>query len=560
MELIPRVQWHLLPSAPEAYLHASSLPPLVAQLLYNRGVQLDEIESFLTVAHRLEGNPFLLPDMTQAVARVYKALLSGEKIAIYGDFDVDGVTATVVAVEGLSGLGGEVVPYIPDRVKEGHGLNLIALERIRSQAVSLIITVDCGVTDIIKVDEAKKLGMDVVITDHHLPLGELPRAVAVVDARRKDSQYPFSELAGVGVALKLVQALFYQDSRKERLDELLDLVALGTVDDMVPLVGENRYLVSTGLKVLNNTHRLGLQELIKQSGLEIGKIGTEQISWVLGPHLNAAGRMGGALVSYRLLTTQASDEAQGLTEELVRRNKERQKLTGEVLDKVKKKMQLKAELPLIIESDESYPVGVIGIVSSRLVDEFNKPAIIVNLGDEVCRGSGRSIPEFNISLALEKCRDLLVTFGGHPAAAGFVVKRQNLAQLEKKLMSLGASQLSHLELQPKLIIDAEIPLSALSGEVLNLIQRLTPFGKGNPQPTFLSHHVEVIERHNFGNEGKHLELKLKQNHVTWQAFDFNSQKLAEGIPACIDIVYQLKKGLWGDEEILRLNLLDFAAE
>ncbi len=559
MELIPRVQWHLLPSAPEAYLRASSLPPLIAQLLYNRGVQLDEIESFLTVDHHLEGNPFLLPDMTQAVARIYKALLSGEKIAIYGDFDVDGVTATVVVAEGISGLGGEVVPYIPDRVNEGHGLNLIALERVHSQGVSLIITVDCGVTDIIEVDEAKKLGMDVVITDHHLPFEELPRAVAVVDARRKDSQYPFSELAGVGVALKLVQALFYQDSRKERLNELLDLVALGTVADMVPLVGENRYLVSTGLKVLNNTRRLGLQELIKQSGLEIGKIGAEQISWVLGPRLNAAGRMGGALVSYRLLTTQASDEAQGLTEELGRRNKERQMLTEEVLDKVKKKMQLKAELPLIIEGDESYPVGVIGNVSSRLADEFSKPAIIVNLGDEVCRGSCRSIPEFNITLALEKCRDLLVAFGGHPAAAGFEVKRQNLAQLEKKMMSLGASQLSHLDIQRKLVIDAEIPLSAFSGEVLNLIQRLTPFGKSNPQPTFLSRQVEVVERHNFGNEGEHLELKLKQNRVTWQAFDFNSQKSAEEIPTCIDIVYQLKKGYWGAEEILQLNLLDFAA-
>ena len=559
MELIPRVQWHLLPSAPEAYLRASSLPPLVAQLLYNRGVQLDKIESFLTVAHRLEGNPFLLPDMTQAVARIYKALLSREKIAIYGDFDVDGVTAAVVAVEGLSGLGGEVVPYIPDRVKEGHGLNLIALERIRSQAVSLIITVDCGVTDIIKVDEARKLGMDVVITDHHLPLGDLPRAVAVVDARRKDSQYPFSELAGVGVALKLVQALFYQDSRKERLNELLDLVALGTVVDMVPLVDENRYLVSTGLKVLNNTRRLGLQELIKQSGLEIGKIDTEQISWVLGPHLNAAGRMGGALVSYRLLTTQASDEAQGLTAELVRRNKERQKLTEEVLNKVKRGMPLREKLPLIIEGDEGYPVGVIGLVASRLVREFNKPAIIVNIGEDLCRGSCRSIPEFNISLALEKCRDLLVTFGGHPAAAGFTVKWENLAQLNKKLMNLATSQLSHLDIQPKLTIDAEITLSALNGEILNLIQKLAPFGVGNPQPIFLSRGVEVVNSRNFGNEGERLELKLRQNDVTWQAFDFNSQKPAEGIPDCIDIVYQLKKGLWGAEEVLRLNLLDFAA-
>jgi len=558
MKFVPRVRWHLLPLAPEVYLRASSVPALIAQLLYNRGVQTDEIESFLAADHHLEGNPFLFPDMTEAVDRIYKALLSREKIAIYGDFDVDGITAIVVLVEGLSWLGGEVVPYIPDRVDEGHGLNLVAMRKLRTQGVSLIITVDCGVSDINEVEQAGKLGMDVVITDHHLPFKELPRAAAVVDAKREDSQYPFSELAGVGVAFRLVQALFYQDSRRERLNELLDLVALGTIDDMVPLVGENRYLVSTGLRVLNNTRRLGLQELIKQSGLEIGRIDAEQISWVLGPRLNAAGRMGGALVSYRLLTTLASDEAQGLTEELVRRNEERQKLTVEVLDKVKKRIQFKAELPVIIEGDEGYPVGVIGIVASRLAREFNKPAIIVNIGEELCRGSCRSISEFNILLALEECRDLLVTFGGHPLAAGFEVKRENLTQLEKKLIDLGTSQLSHLDIQPKLAIDAEIPLSALNGEILNLIQKLAPFGVGNPQPTFLSRGVEVVKSRNFGNEGKHLELKLRQNDVTWQAFGFNSRELAKEIPTHIDIVYQLGKGGWGDEEVLHLNLVDFA--
>lgn len=548
-----------MPSAPQAYLRASSLPPLIAQLLYNRGVQTDEIESFWTIDHRLEGDPFLLPDMTPAVDRIYKALLSREKIAIYGDFDVDGITATVVVAEGLSWLGGEVVLYIPDRVDEGHGLNAVAMERLGSQGISLIITVDCGVSNINEVQEAGKLGMDVVITDHHLPFEVLPPAAAVVDAKRSDSRYPFSNLAAVGVALKLLQALFYRDNRKAQLCGLLDLVALGTVADMVPLVGENRYLVSTGLKVLNNTRRLGLQELIKQAGLEIGKIDAGEISWTLGPRLNAAGRAGGALASYHLLTTQSLDEAHSLAAELERRNRERQKLTAEVLDKVKKQIQLKAKLPVIIEGDEGYPVGVIGIVASRLAREINKPVIIVNLGEEFCRGSCRSIAEFNVSLALEECRDLLVTFGGHPLAAGFTVKREDLAQLEKKLVNLGTSQLSHLDIQPKLTIDAEIPLSTLNGEILNLIQKLTPFGVGNPQPTFLSRGVEVVESHNFGNEGKHLKLKLRQNHITWQAFDFNSQQLAEEIPTHIDIVYQLEKGYWGDEEVLRLNLVDFAA-
>lgn len=548
-----------MPSAPQAYLRASSLPPLIAQLLYNRGVQTDEVESFWTIDHRLEGDPFLLPDMTPAVDRIYKALLSRERIAIYGDFDVDGITATVVVAEGLSWLGGEVVPYIPDRVNEGHGLNTAAMERLGSQGIRLIITVDCGVSDISEVQEAGKLGMDVVVTDHHLPFEVLPPAVAVIDAKRNDSRYPFSNLAAVGVALKLLQALFYRDSRRAQLCELLDLVALGTVDDMVPLVGENRYLVSTGLKVLNNTRRLGLQELIKQAGLEIGRIDAGQIAHTLGPRLNAAGRTGDALASYHLLTAQSLDEAHSLAVQLERRNRQRQKLTTEVLDKMKKQIQLKANLPVIIEGDEEYPVGVIGIVASRLAREFNKPVIIVNLGEELCRGSCRSIAEFNISLALEKCRDLLVTFGGHPLAAGFAVKRENLAQLEKKLMDLGTSQLSHLDIQPKLTIDAEIPLSTLNSEILNLIQKLAPFGEGNTQPTFLSRGVEVVESHNFGNEGEHLELKLRQNQITWQAFDFNSQKLATEIPTHIDIVYQLGKGYWGDEEVLRLNLLDFAA-
>jgi len=380
MKLVPRVRWHLLPSAPQAYLRASSLPPLIAQLLYNRGVQTDEVESFWTIDHRLEGDPFLLPDMTPAVDRIYKALLSRERIAIYGDFDVDGITATVVVAEGLSWLGGEVVPYIPDRVDEGHGLNAAAVERLGSQGISLIITVDCGVSNINEVQEAGKLGMDVVITDHHLPFEVLPPAAAVVDAKRNDSRYPFSNLAAVGVALKLLQALFYRDSRKAQLRGLLDLVALGTVDDMVPLVGENRYLVSTGLGVLNNTRRLGLQELIKQAGLEVGRIDAGQISHTLGPRLNAAGRTGDALASYHLLTAQSLDEAHSLAVQLERRNRQRQKLTTEVLDKVKKQMQLKAKLAVIIEGDEKYPVGVIGIVASRLAREFNKPVIIVNLG------------------------------------------------------------------------------------------------------------------------------------------------------------------------------------
>jgi len=552
-------KWRLLPPAPEAYQCASRLPPLITQLLHNRDIPPGEVDSFLTADRRLEGSPFTLPGMAQAVERIYKALLSGEKIAVYGDFDVDGITATIVMVEGLSWLGGKVVPYIPDRVREGHGLNSAAIRELRSQGAELIITVDCGVANVAEVKEARKLGVDMVITDHHLPLGELPPAVAVVDARREDSRYPFSELAGVGVVLKLQQALFHQDSRKERLDELLELVALGTVADMAPLVGENRYLVSAGLKALNNTRRPGLKELSRGAGLKEGRIDTEQILWVLGPRVNAAGRMGGASVSYRLLTTQSPEEARALAEELEKRNSERQKLTEEVLNKVKERIASKAGLPLIIEGDESYPVGILGIAAGRLVDEFYKPALIINLGDDLCRGSCRSIAEFNIALALEECRDLLVGFGGHPRAAGFTVKRQNLAQLEKKLMSQGESQLSKLALKPELTIDADIPLSALDTEALALIQKLAPFGQGNPQPTFLSRGVEVAECRNIGSKGEYLKLKLMQDKAVWEAVDFSRRVPAGGVPASIDVAYRLDKGYWGGEEVLCLNLVDFVA-
>jgi single-stranded-DNA-specific exonuclease len=542
---------------PDEYLNASALPPLIAQILYNRGVKLEEIEPFLSADRRLEGNPFLLPDIAQAVSRVYKAVLAKEKIAVYGDFDVDGVTAIVILVEGLSRLGAEVIPYIPDRVNEGHGLKISALEKLQAQGANLVITVDCGVTDLAEVKQAQEMGMDMIITDHHIPLGSLPRAVAVVDPKRKDSVYPYPDLAGAGVAFKLLQALFHKDSREKWLTRLLDLVVLATVTDLVTLVGENRYLVKEGLRELNNSSRVGIQEMVKLAGLKPGELDAEDISWVIGPRLNAAGRMNNASASYQLLTTQSPEEARLLALELEEKNVERQKLTNEVLSRAREKLAAKLHLPVLIEGDESYSVGVIGLVAGKLVDEFYKPAIIINLGPESCQGSCRSIAEFDIASALAECHDLLTAFGGHTLAAGFTVARQNLPQLEQRLMSLAMDQLGHLDLRPELVIDAELPLTVLAGDTFNLIQKLSPFGRGNPQPTFLTRQVEVIECRNFGNQGW-LRLKLKQGNVTWQAVDFESQKKREEIPSHIDIVYNLGKSRWNGEEVLGLNLRDFA--
>ena len=543
---------------PDEYLNASDLPPLIAQLLYNRGIKLEDIGPFLSADPGLEGNPFLLPDIPQAVSRVYKALLAREKIAVYSDFDVDGVTAAVILVEGLSRLGAEVIFYIPDRFSEGHGLKISALEKLQAQGADLVITADCGVTDLAEVKHAQKIGIDVVITDHHIPLGSLPQAIAVVDPKRKDSVYPYPDLAGAGVAFKLLQALFHKDSKEKWLASFLDLLALATVTDLVPLVGENRYLVKEGLRELNNSSRTGIQEMVKLAGLKLGELATEDISWVLGPRLNAAGRMNNASTSYQLLTTQSPEEARLLALELEENNAERQKLTREVLSRAREKVANKVHLPVLIEGDESYSVGVIGLVAGKLANEFYKPAIIINLGPELCQGSCRSIAEFNIASALAECHDLLTAFGGHPLAAGFTVARQNLAQLEQRLMSLAMDQLGHLDLRPELAIDAELPLSILAGDTFNLIQKLSPFGRGNPQPTFLTRGVEVVECRNFGNHGEWLRLKLKQGNVTWQAVDFESQRKREEIPSRIDIVYNLEKRRWNGEEVLRLNLLDFA--
>jgi single-stranded-DNA-specific exonuclease len=559
MKLNKRARWKILPPVPDEYLNASGLSPLIARLLYNRGVQLEEIAPFLSADRRLEGNPFLLPDISQAVSRVYKAVLAREKIAVYGDFDVDGVTAIVILVEGLSKLGAGVIPYIPDRVNEGHGLKISALEKLHAQGADLVITVDCGITDLKEVEQAQEIGMDMIITDHHIPLGSLPRAVAVIDPKRRDSVYPFPDLAGAGVAYKLLQALFHKDSREKWLARSLDLVVLATITDLVSLVGENRFLVKEGLRELNSSSRVGIQEIVKLAGLKPGELDAEDISWVLGPRLNSAGRMNNASTSYQLLTTQSPEEARLLALELEGKNAERQKLTNEVLSRVREKLAAKLHLPVLIDGDESYSIGVIGLVAGKLVDEFYKPAIIINLGPELCQGSCRSIAEFDIVSALSECRDLLTAFGGHPLAAGFTVARRNLAQLEQKLVNLAMDQLGHLDLRPELMIDAELPLTVLAGDAFNLMQKLSPFGHGNPQPTFLTRQVEVIECHDFGKQDDWLRFKLKQGNVTWQAVDFESQKKREEIPSHVDIVYNLEKRTWNGEEVLSLRLRDFCS-
>ncbi len=553
-------RWNVLPPAPAEYLRGiSGLPPLIAQLLFNRGLaEPDQVESFITADKRLSYDPLLLTGMTQAVSRVYRALLSGENIAIYGDFDTDGITATALLVKGLSGLGASVTPYIPHRVNEGHGLRIGALERLRQQGVSLVITVDCGITGVAEVKKARKLGLDIVITDHHTPLDEVPQAAAVVDPKLPNSKYPFTELAGVGVAFKFLEALLQSLGKEEILAKLIDLVSLGTVADMMPLVSENRYLVKQGLRLLNTSPRLGIREMVTQAGLPMGSLDTESISWVIAPRLNTTGRLEHALPSYQLLMTDSVDEARKLSQWLEQKNAERQRLTTKVVSSARESILAEGIAPILVAADEDYPAGIVGLVAGRLSGEFYRPTVVVKIGKQQSNGSCRSIPEFNIVQALNQCRHLFTNFGGHPQAAGFTLPTKNLPHLKAALLELATAELAGVDLRPHLDIDAEIKLTDLGGNTFPTLQKLAPFGQGNPNPTFLSREVEVIDCRTIGSNGEHLKLKLLQDGFLWDGIAFQAGDYRREIAPLMDIVYYLELDQWRGEQRLRLNLLDFA--
>lgn len=553
-----QTHWRILPRIP-LRTELPGVHPLVVQLLYNRGItEPSQIDAFLSIDRRLEGDPFLLPDIHRAVRRIYQAMLRGEKIAVYGDFDADGVTATAILVLGLSALGGKVIPFIPHRYRDGYGLQLAPLERLGKEGVSLVVTADTGITAFEEVARCHKLGMDVIVTDHHVPPEQLPPALAVIDPKREDSAFRATDLAGVGVAFKLLQALLQGSGRDRLLNSLLDLVALGTVADMVPLLGDNRYWVKRGLELLNNTERVGLQEMMRCAGLQPGRLTSESISWVLAPRLNAAGRLDDAAASYRLLVTQSQEEAARLARDLEEKNARRQKMTSELLSRVREQLlAMGTALPLLMAGGMDYPSGVMGLVAGKLAEEFYRPVILLKVGPDICRGSGRSIPEFNLIAALDRCRDLLLNVGGHVGAAGFTVHRSKLEALHARLLRIAEEQLAGVDLRPHIDVDAEVPLNVFSGDVYQQIQRLAPFGSGNPEPIFVSREVEVLEWSVVGEQGDHLKLKLRQAGVVWDAIGFGLGSLASQITSRLDIAYNLIADDWNGAQRLRLKLLDF---
>ncbi len=553
-------RWNLLPPVPGTNLLSDSgLSPLIAQLLYNRGITAaTEVQCFLTADASLFADPFLMSDMHQAVGRIYRALLSGESIAIYGDYDVDGITATALLVQGLSALGGKVIPYIPHRLAEGYGLTTTALENLQQQGISLVITVDCGITSITEVKRMKRKGLDIIISDHHTPLPEIPPAAAVINPKLPGSSYPFSELSGCGVAFKLLQALLTSIGKEITLDRYTDLVALGTIADISPLLGENRYLVKEGLKSIHTNPRLGLKELATCTGLDTGRLSTENISWTIAPRLNAAGRLAHALTSYNLLMTDSAQEAGELAVWLDGKNTERQKLTITDLSRAREQALARGVSSLLIASDRDYHPGIAGLVAGRLSEEFYRPAIVIKTGEKLSSGSCRSIPQFNIIEALTQSSHLLSRFGGHSQAAGFTLPTKNLGLLTRQLTQRAVEQLDGIDLRPQLDIDALVSLTELGGDTFPLTQQLAPFGRGNPPPTFISRGVEVINCRTMGNGSEHIRLKLKQDGTVWDGVGFRLGCYLAEVSSRLDIVYNMEIDNWGGNQQLRLNLLDFA--
>jgi len=549
------------PLTPEADAALAAHPPLLRQILFNRGIATAaEADAFLRAEPNFSTDPFQMKGMRVAVDRIQAALANREPIAVYGDYDVDGVTATALLVQALRALGGQRVrEYIPNRFEEGYGLNNEALTALANDGVKLVITVDCGVRSPDEARHARDLGLDLVISDHHEPSGSLPEALAVLNPKQDGDLYPEKYLAGVGIAYKIAEALVdsLTPAASLNLSSYLDLVALGTVADLAPLTGENRVLVRKGLAQMRETTRQGLFSLANVAGQDLKKANAQTIGFTLGPRLNASGRLDSALASFRLLTTTDIKEAGDLALKLNQQNLERQKLTREIqvtaealaLDGQKDSLLLFAVHP-------EFNHGVVGLAASRLSETYYRPAIVGNFGEETTRCSCRSIPEFHITHALDECADLLVRHGGHAAAAGFTVRNENLDALVARLRAIATRELGGRDLRPSLSADAEVPLARLTFEMLKQLEQLQPTGYGNPEPVFISRKVKVQSSRAVGAEGKHLKLSLTDGRVTVDAIGFRLGGLLPNLPTLVDVLYTFEVNEYNGRASLQLNLKD----
>ncbi|MHB8777108.1 MAG: single-stranded-DNA-specific exonuclease RecJ [Anaerolineales bacterium] len=553
---------------PEADSALSVFPPILRQILFNRGYAADaEARAYLNAKPEFNTDPFQMNGMRAAIARIQFAIQDHEPIAIYGDYDVDGVTATALLVETLKILNGDVRGYIPNRFDEGYGLNNNALDELKADGVKLVITVDCGIRSPNEALHAQTIGLDLIISDHHHPDGEnLPPALAVINPKQHGDLYPDKDLAGVGIAYKIAEALLSDGGQTTNNDQylqnLLDLVALGTVADLAPLVGENRVLVRKGLRQMRQTTRQGLFSLAAVSELVLAKVNAGHIGFTLGPRLNAAGRLKEALAAFELLTTSDVFRAGELAQMLDMQNRERQRITREMQKRAEEMvMSDDPDAYLLFAADEEFNPGVVGLAASRLTEAYYRPAIVASKGAEETRGSCRSIPEFHITDALDQCADLLVRHGGHAAAAGFTVRNENLSELVRRLKAIAEEKLSKEDLRPTVTADAEVSLADIRPDLYEKCLRyLEPTGYGNRDAAFVARNVKVKSSRTVGADARHLKLALEdENKFSHDAIGFRLGDWHKNMPARVDILFTYEVNEYNGRVGYQLNLKDLRA-
>jgi len=555
MQMPIEKEWIIAPKIPvDLKAKLIGFSEIMQQILYNRGIR-DSIsaEQFFN-KEASAYDPFLLNDMDKAVERIIQAIDTQERIAVFGDYDADGITSTALLSEVLNTLGANVTPYIPER-EEGYGVNTNAIEYLHDKEISLVITVDCGIRSPEELRYAQELGMTVIVTDHHVPAEIIPDVHSVICPRVKGDQYPDKNLSGVGVAYKLAQALFHRKSGSiEFADEWLDLAAIGTVADVVPLLGENRLIVAKGLSAIRFSKRVGLKSLISVAGFDQRKINTLDIGFGIAPRLNAAGRLDSPKKALRLLLTKDMNEAGLLSQELDDINRKRQKITQDMQELAQKDID---ENKLIIHVfDKEFTSGLVGLVSAKLTEFFYRPSIVGFVGAEYTRASCRSIPEFHITHALDKCEKLLVRHGGHAMAAGFTVANENIDQLMHALELIAEEELDPEDLRPKINVDLEYPLRLLPDDILRELDQLEPLGAENSEAVFVSRGVEVKNARTVGKDENHLKLRLRDKHAEYDAIAFNQGYWGKEMPTRIDVVYSIERNHYNGNIYKQLRVKD----
>ena len=556
-------KWHIADPRPEARarLTAAGYPCLVSAVLASRGIDTaEEAAAFLEHEQRLTYSPFLMADMDKAAERVQQALTNGERIAVFGDYDVDGITATCILVDYLRSRGADVLHYIPRRIEDGYGLSCDAIEGLHRQGARLLITVDCGITGVEEVDFANSLGMDVVITDHHECKEVLPAAAAVVDPHRPDCPYPFKHLAGCGVALKLVLALGGPDREEALFSRYCTLAAVGTVADVMQMSGENRTIVSRGLAAIEHSDFIGLHALLKEAGLSGREITSVQIGFVLAPRINAAGRMGAADKAAELLLCSDPAEAERMARELCALNRERQNVEQTIYSQAE---EMIARLPdrdrsaLVLESSRWHQ-GVVGIVASRLSEKYSRPSFMIHLNGATGKGSCRSWGGFNLFAALESCKDLLLGFGGHELAAGFTIKEENIPAFRARMNEYARNFRGGAA--PVSVLDVDVAIthpSAVTLEELEELSALEPYGSGNARPVFCLLGATLLRTQNVG-QNRHLKLRLGKGSAQFDGIFFSTVAEDCGCKAGdrVDAAFYLQVNEFRGSRTLQLQMVD----